>query len=216
MEHAPALLCIVATGALMVSEVRDAPRVRAVSKTVAAGSFIAYAFTMDAWSAGAPGRWVIAALVLCMIGDLCLLSREKTPFLAGIGAFLLGHVAYIGAFLSLGVSVVGTAVAAVVIALIAAFVWRWVGPHAGNLRAAVAAYIVVISAMVTMAFGSTWMSASPGRIALLVGAIGFFASDLCVARDRFVAPGPQNRMVGLPLYFGSQLVFAAAIASAAP
>jgi hypothetical protein len=58
------------------------------------------------------------------------------------------------------------------------------------------------------------MEASPGRIALLIAATGFFLSDLCVAQERFVAPGPRNKIIGSPLYFGSQLVFAGSIATA--
>jgi uncharacterized membrane protein YhhN len=149
-----------------------------------------------------------------MIGDLCLLSREKKPFLAGIGAFLLGHVAYIGAFASLGVHWMGTAVATAPVAVLALFVWRWLSPHTGDLTHAVAAYIVVISGMVAMATGSILYEVSPGRIGLLIAAVGFFCSDLCVARDRFVAPGVENRIVGLPLYFGSQLAFAGTISMA--
>jgi len=212
--HIPALLCVAATGVLVWAEVHTLRVTRGISKTVAAGSFIAYGITMGAWDAGSPGRWVLAALVLCMVGDLCLLSREKTPFLAGIGAFLLGHVAYIGAFASLGVHTLGTLVSGAVVAVLAARVWRWVSPHAGPLSRAVGAYVVVISAMVAMACGSAVLDPTPGRLGLLVAAIGFFCSDLCVARDRFVAPGPSNRMIGLPLYFASQLAFAATIATA--
>jgi uncharacterized membrane protein YhhN len=212
--HLPALICVVSTGVLMWSELREAKRVRSISKAIAASSFIAYAVTMGATHIGTPGTWVLAALVLCMVGDLCLLSREKAMFLAGIGAFLLGHVAYIGAFASLGVHTAGTAVAAALVAVIAALVWQWLSPHTGNLTLAVAAYVVVISAMVAMATGSAILDPSPGRLGLWAAAAGFFCSDLCVARDRFVVPGPQNRMIGLPLYFGSQLAFAAAIGSA--
>jgi len=42
----------------------------------------------------------------------------------------------------------------------------------------------------------------------------FFASDLCVARQRFVSPGFENKLVGLPLYFIAQLMFAGAITPA--
>ena len=209
--HLPALICVVSTAVLMGSELRDATAVRGVSKVIAASSFIAYAITMGASRIGAPGTWVLAALALCMVGDLCLLSRAKSTFLAGIGAFLLGHVAYIGAFASLGVHAMGTAVAAALVAVIAALVWQWLSPHTENLTPAVAAYVIVISAMVAMATGSAILDPTPGRLGLLAAATGFFCSDLCVARDRFVVPGPQNRMIGLPLYFGSQLAFAAAI-----
>ena len=46
-----------------------------------------------------------------------------------------------------------------------------------------------------------------GRWGLLLAAVVFFLSDLCVARDRFVSPGWENRAVGLPLYFGAQLLY---------
>jgi uncharacterized membrane protein YhhN len=75
------------------------------------------------------------------------------------------------------------------------------------MRAPVVAYLVVISAMVALAAGS----AALGRPRLLVGAVAFFVSDLSVARDRFVVPGFANRLWGLPLYYGAQLVFAASV-----
>jgi hypothetical protein len=41
----------------------------------------------------------------------------------------------------------------------------------------------------------------------------FYASDLAVARDRFVARVFLNRAWGLPLYFGGQLVIAASMST---
>lgn len=202
------------TSALVWAEVKAIGWLRALSKTLAAASFILYAVTMGAGSAGAPGLWVLAALGLSAVGDLCLLSKENRPFLAGIGAFLLGHIAYIGAFFSLGVHWVGVAVFCVPVVVLSTLIWRWLSPHTGDLKVAVAAYVVVISAMVAMAGGSIVFAQTPGRFGLLAAAIVFFLSDLCVARDRFVAPGPQNRVLGLPLYFGAQLAFAALISLA--
>ena len=40
------------------------------------------------------------------------------------------------------------------------------------------------------------------------GDLAFYLSDLGVARQRFVSPGLINRFVGLPLYYGAQLLFA--------
>jgi uncharacterized membrane protein YhhN len=212
--HLPALFCVVCTAALVWAEVSTIPWLRILAKSLAAASFIAYALTMGAASAGSPGVWVLGALGLSAIGDLCLLSKEEGPFLAGIGAFLLGHVAYIGAFVALGVHWGGVAIATAPVVVLSSLIWRWLAPHTGSLKGAVAAYVVVISAMVTMAVGSAALEQSPGRMGLLFAAIVFFLSDLCVARDRFVAPGPNNRVVGLPLYFGAQLVFAGTIALA--
>jgi hypothetical protein len=40
------------------------------------------------------------------------------------------------------------------------------------------------------------------------GAVLFFVSDLFVARNRFVAPGLANRLLGLPAYYGGQVLIA--------
>ena len=45
----------------------------------------------------------------------------------------------------------------------------------------------------------------------LIGALLFFASDLAVARDKFVAPGVINKLWGLPAYYGGQLLLAWAV-----
>ena len=51
------------------------------------------------------------------------------------------------------------------------------------------------------------------RAATAEGQRGVFAlSDLAVARNQFVAPGPANGLWGTPLYFVSQLLLAASIA----
>ena len=38
-----------------------------------------------------------------------------------------------------------------------------------------------------------------------MGAIGFYLSDLSVARDRFVVSAFVNRLWGLPLYYAAQV-----------
>jgi uncharacterized membrane protein YhhN len=72
----------------------------------------------------------------------------------------------------------------------------------------VRAYVVVISAMVASAAGAFGADGGP---ALLAGAAGFFASDLAVARERFVAPSFTNKLWGLPLYYASQLLLASTV-----
>ena len=73
------------------------------------------------------------------------------------------------------------------------------------MKAPVLAYMVVISTMVALAVGTV---VAHGNAWIVVGAVGFYLSDLSVARDRFVARGWVNRVWGLPLYFGAQLVLA--------
>jgi len=59
--------------------------------------------------------------------------------------------------------------------------------------------------MISVAIGATGAS---GRGLLAVGALLFGASDLFVARERFIEPGFRNRLFGLPLYYAGQLLLA--------
>ena len=77
----------------------------------------------------------------------------------------------------------------------------------------VLAYIVVITVMVCGAFSLLLESGLglSGRILAFCGALTFYASDLFVARDRFVKKGAINRILGLSLYFGGQFLLAFSI-----
>ena len=206
MDHVPAIACVVLTAVLVLGEYLRHDAMRAISKTGAAWAFIIYALTLGAWEADAHGKWVVVGLVLSMVGDLCLLSREKRWFLAGLVAFLLAHVAYVVAFIALGVNLLGVVFAGVAVGGFAWRVWVWLRDDVDKLGKAVMAYIAVISTMVACAAGSA-VYGGAGRWGLLLAAVVFFLSDLCVARDRFVSPGFDNRLIGLPLYFSAQLLF---------
>lgn len=198
-------LTVIALAALLVGERRAHDGLRRASKPLASAGFVGTAVVNGA-AGSAFGRWILAALALSMLGDVLLLGRRNAPFLAGLLAFLAGHVAYAGAFVVRGVDGSWTAIAAAVVAAVAVGVGRWLLPRVGGaMRIAVVAYIVVICAMVALAVGAVGASAG---VWVAVGAVLFWVSDLAVARDRFVAPGFDNRAWGLPLYYGAQLVFA--------
>jgi uncharacterized membrane protein YhhN len=65
--------------------------------------------------------------------------------------------------------------------------------------------MLVIGIMSALACGVT---AAGGPWAVAVGALAFTASDISVARDRFVQHGFVNRVWGLPLYYVAQLLIA--------
>jgi len=67
----------------------------------------------------------------------------------------------------------------------------------------------VISLMVMCAAGTVWEHGDP---VILLGAAAFYVSDLAVARDHFVVRGFTNKLWGLPLYFGAQLLLAWTVA----
>lgn len=193
---------------LLVGEGRDDPRLRWFAKPLASAAFVALGASTGVMATpwGLP---MLAGFVLCWFGDVFLIPADKRVFLAGIGAFLLGHVGFAVAFLLRGLDPLATGLTAVLLLPAAWGVWRWLEPHlSGVMRRAVPAYIVVICTMVATAVGTS-VVAAPGRGPVLaLGAMLFWVSDLCVARQRFVAPGFVNRAVGLPLYYGAMLTLA--------
>jgi uncharacterized membrane protein YhhN len=184
----------------LVAEARGARAARAATKAGASLGFVLLALALGV--DGPAERCLLAGLVLSVAGDVLLLSARRPAFLAGLGAFLLAHVAYAAAFAALGTPSpwVTLPIAAAIPAVLA---WLW--PHLGPMRLPVVAYCLVISAML-------WLALGVARPEIRAGAALFYASDLLVARDRFVRPGFANRLVGLPLYYAAQLLLAHAVA----
>ncbi len=197
------IACLAGLAATLFAETRRPMRKR-VPKMVAATAFIAVALSAGALDTTF-GRIMLVGLALSWFGDLFLTYNGRTPFVAGLASFLAGHVAYVIAFINRGLDDgVYLLLAAVVVAAIP--VMRWLMPTVPReLKAPVIAYIGVISAMVATA-GATNMADTDWRIP--IGALAFYLSDIFVARDRFASPGLVNRYLGLPLYFGGQLLLA--------
>lgn len=151
--------------------------------------------------------FVIAALCSSWIGDLALSFDSRRAFVIGLMAFALAHVLYVMSFASLGrPNVVWFMVGAAVMAVVGMLVVRWLRPHLPDpLVVPVIGYILIIGAMVTFAFGTV---GGPGASWLPGAALLFAASDIFVARNQFTSPSTMNRVVGLPLYFAAQVLFA--------
>lgn len=205
-------LCMAALVVLLGARWRGAhPGVAAGAKTLASAGFL-----LAGWQFGALGsvygRLLMLGLSLCALGDVLLIPRDgRGSFRAGIGAFLLGHLAYAGAFLEAGVASGTLLAAGLVVAALGWAVLRWLGPHVPyDFQGPVRVYVGAIGAMVACSIGAV-SAGSPTAVG--VGAVGFALSDLAVARDRFVAPGFANGAWGLPLYYASQLLLASTAAA---
>lgn len=200
-------LGLLGLGVCLVGVATDRIGLRAIGKLTASSGFLGLAAALDLSHSGAHAPWVFGALVLCWLGDALLLFKAKKVFLAGLVSFLLGHVAYAGALATLGLDGVGAGVTALGVVALLGAVWRWLAPHTGSLKPAVASYVVVIGAMMVLAGGAAVSGSEAGRPWLLVAAVMFAASDIFVARHRFVDEEPVNRYAGLPLYFLAQYLF---------
>jgi uncharacterized membrane protein YhhN len=199
----PVIACAIATAWLVVA-IRSNHFTRFIAKPIASMSFLAVA--VEGQPSGTRGWLIAAGLVMGAAGDIALMWESTPAFLAGLTSFLVGHVTYLIAFSFDSTAVAGSVGATLALGL-AIVSLRRLGPHlAGPFRIAVPAYTVVICGMVATAIGSA--STHPGAA---LGAVMFAASDLLVARQRFVTRSTINATVGLPLYYAAQLLIALSI-----
>jgi uncharacterized membrane protein YhhN len=134
--------------------------------------------------AGSRRVWFVAALVCSLAGDVFLMLRADM-FVAGLAAFLVGHVCYVGGFWTKGPT------SGMALAIAGAAVVVFVTPVARRVLRAlrdrrepalpVGLYIVVISVMLASAL-------STGNWVAGVGAVLFVWSDTMIAWNRFVRP----------------------------
>lgn len=198
---------------LLYAEKRDSIPWKLASKPFLSALFILTA-CLQPWTMPSFAKWVLAGLILSWIGDLFLIFFDSRKlFLAGLVSFLLGHVCYAVCFYAHGLLNGWVAAGLAVLLAVGTVIFVLLRPHLGNMTGPVIGYIVVISAMVggALAFFSTPQWAIEGKYAVLAGAVMFYISDIMVARDQFVVNAYVNRIVGLPLYYAAQFLFASAI-----
>ena len=196
--------------ALVVSDYREIRAGRYLFKPLASAAFIWLALSLDATST-VYGNWLLAALIFCMVGDLFLMPDNERCFLAGLTAFLCGHLLFAVAFYQLPSNSMGLGITLVPALILLVFVWRWLIPHVNReMKLPVILYILVITAMLLCA-GLT--VGQPAAFMIVIGAWGFAVSDLAVARRQFIQPSSKlNGVWGTPLYFLSQMVLACTVA----
>ena len=152
-----------------------------------------------------------AALTLGTVGDFLLgvprlgsLNSERL-FLLGLGAFLLGHLVYIGMFSKFrpptwwkqnAARELGVIVVLVTLGLMLAVLQHELGP----LLIPVAIYALVLAAMATSA-----LLADLGTPLAAIGALSFVTSDAMLAVSKFRAPFPESTALVWITYYLAQL-----------
>lgn len=157
---------------------------------------------------GVAQPWVLAALVFALLGDIALLisTNDQTdpPFIAGLGAFLVGHICYLVGFARVGLRLLdvlaGVLIVAGVATLTVPHVLRGAAASAGNrLAALVAVYSALLAAMAVFAVGT-------GVLATALGGVLFVGSDALLARARFVSPVRRGPLLVIVSYHLAQFL----------
>ncbi len=191
-----------------IAVARGWTRVEYAAKPLTMVGLLGVALTIDPAYSDMRAAFVIA-LACSLVGDVFLmLPRDR--FVAGLAAFLAAHLAYTAGFLLGPGSVGGLAIGALITAAVAVpfgvHVVRAVRRSAPAIVTPVAAYIVVISAMVASAtgLGNGWA---------IVGAWLFFVSDALIGETRFVRPIPAGPVAIIVTYHLGQALLVLSLVS---
>lgn len=201
----PAGLFVLGIGLFVAGVVTDNAALRLVGKPIPVLALTGFAAVQKRPYA----RLIAGGLFLGAVGDV-LLEISKTLFVAGLVAFLLGHIAYVAAFfldekrwkpallippLALG-------------ALVMVQLW----PGLGVLKGPVVVYMFVICAMAWRA--AARLSITRGdTLWALAGAVLFLISDSTLGFHRFGGSFSGARVVILTTYWAAQACIALSTSS---
>ena len=176
---------------------------RTVIKTLSIASLAALAVILEG------PVLLVVALALSALGDLFISRDGDAAFLAGLGAFLAAHIAYVALFWGVvgGIGALSPLVA-IAFAVYALAMLRWLWPHLAEMKIPVSAYVAVIYAM-----GVTAAAAPVGLWPIIAGAALFVISDSVLSAETFVfkdQPRPWTAPVIWSTYYASQVLIAAA------
>lgn len=182
-----------------VAAAADLDWLRLVAKPI---PVLAMAASLLADAPGSPyRRWIVAGLGLGAVGDVLL---QVDQFEAGLAAFLLGHAAYLPAFLAdtrRPASASGLFFAAWAAGLVVSL-----RDGVGDLLVPVSLYGVVLAAVMWRATARRGVATVPADAAwlTLVGAILFGLSDSLIAIDRFGGGVPASTAAIMITYWAGQ------------
>lgn len=145
---------------------------------------LALAATKSAPASAPYQQFVVGALALSTVGDVCLMFSGQRWFVGGLSSFLLAHLLFIAAFLQGLPAFHVPLYAYLTLPYGAALLW-FLLPRAGDLKAPVIVYCLVILAMLFCAAARDAALGTPSARLALAGAVLFLASDSLLALRQF-------------------------------
>jgi len=160
-----------------------------------------YALSQRAWLAG-------AALLFCAAGDVLL----ELVFVAGMGAFAVGHIFYVLAFLEWG-RILGPNKRdfpiTVLVVIVSLGLLGWLLPGMGDLLIPALIYQAIITTMIATAF------VVKAPMLARLGAVIFMISDTLIAAEKFAGVDVFPGAVWIT-YAGAQIMMAWGMSRVAP
>ncbi len=151
---------------------------------------------------------IIAGLVFSIMGDIFLMLPSDR-FVAGLVAFLVAHLFYIGAFVPEIGAFRGWPL--IPFALFGIVIYVYLAPSLGKLKLPVLLYVGVIMVMAWVAWERWIQTGQSGALMAAFGAVLFVVSDTILAINRFRLPFKSARFLNLATYFAAQWLIAGSV-----
>jgi uncharacterized membrane protein YhhN len=153
---------------------------------------------------------ICLGLLFSLAGDIWLMLPGNRV-LASLVCFLFAHISYLVAFLS-DSRAAGFPWAAVPLGMIGLVLFVFLRPGLGaRLKPAVGVYVVVITAMASLAVHRAGAQLSIDSLSAAIGALLFMASDALLAVHRFRRPLRFAHVYILGSYYLGQLLIALSV-----
>ena len=205
------LLLALVTGILHIQvEYAGAQRRVYIFKPLTTSLIIVFALLIIPPVSGTYKALILAGLCFSLAGDVFLMLPDDR-FVAGLVSFLIAHLLYIAAFVSLGGFQLDGFAFLIYFAYGTVMLSRlW--PGLGSLRLPVLLYMAVILVMGWQALALWRTAPSVGALSVAIGAALFVLSDSVLAYGRFRRPFPAERAVVLSTYYVAQALIAVSVA----
>ena len=160
-----------------------------------------------------PIFWYVLGMFFCFAGDVILMFNGATFFMAGIAAFLLGHVVYIkvtASFLpkELTAKMISSALPFVIFFGVLMYL---IYPNLGGMLLPVIVYGITISTFGSVALLNYRSEKSIENSWLLLGALIFIFSDSLLALNKFYAPNEMYSVAIMITYILAQFLICKAM-----
>ncbi|MBG9587467.1 lysoplasmalogenase [Cytobacillus firmus] len=181
--------------------------IKVTFKLIPLGLIIFYAWKKLPASAGPPLRLIVIGLFFCMLGD----GFIAVSFVAGLGAFLVGHLFYLTGFLKMSRMTKLRLAAIIPIGMYSLIIGSQLIASLSEaendaLVIPVIAYMLVISLMALSAILT-------GNRLAIAGTILFVISDSILSWNMFVADIVYSDVLVMTTYYSAQFLIARSLAS---
>ncbi len=214
-------IAVIITTVFIIVDYKGEPKRALIMKTLASIGFVSVAISAFLYGNGDGEyfKFILCGLILGLIGDVALALRavyeEKKDkyFIIGLGAFLLGHIAYTIEFTKISsITLIEIIIAAIIVTLFVSF-GKLVKLQYVNMKPFVIGYMCVISVMVVKAVSiAITIGINEANMLISIGAVLFAISDMILA---FIYFWNKKVKVLSPLnlitYYGGQLLIALSI-----